>query len=67
MAILNGYQEGYDAGYSAGLAGQSADPVKSHGLLKMMGQALKFESFTDTFLEGWREGYRKGAEARQRG
>lgn len=66
MSMLNGYREGYEAGYAAGLAGQSADPVKSHGLLKMAGQALKFESYTETFLEGWREGYRKGAETRQR-
>ena len=67
MALLNGYHEGYAAGYQAGLKGESADPVQSHGLLKMMGQALKPQSFTETFLEGWREGYRKGAEARQRG
>lgn len=67
MALFNGYQEGHEAGYQAGLKGESADPVQSHGLLKMMGQALKLQSFTDTFLEGWREGYRKGAEARKRG
>lgn len=66
MAFFNGYKEGYDAGYQAGLKGESADPVKSHGLLRMAAQALKPESFTETFLNGWHKGYRDGAEARNR-
>ena len=59
--IFNGYKDGYDRGYAAGKAGKSENVVSSEGLLNMMLQALKPESYTDTFLEGWKEGYRKGA------
>ena len=63
--FLNGYKDGFDAGYSAGLAGKSANCVHSHGLLKMAAQALKPQSYTETFMSGWSEGYRKGADKRQ--
>lgn len=65
MAIFNGYKDGYDKGYAAGKSGGSANVVSEEGLLKLMLQALKPESYTDTFLQGWNEGYRKGAYDRQ--
>lgn len=65
MGYTNGYKDGFDAGYKAGINGQSANCVKSHGLLKMAAQALRPESYTETFMNGWNEGYRKGAAARQ--
>lgn len=65
MAFLNGYRDGFDAGYAAGRQGKSENSVSSHGLLKMAAQALKPQSYTETFLNGWREGYRKGAYDRR--
>jgi len=61
MAIFNGYREGFEKGYKSGKDGGSENVVSEEGLLKMMLQALKPESYTDTFLQGWKEGYRKGA------
>lgn len=66
MAFLNGYRDGYDSGYDAGKTGKSADPVKSKGFGRIVSQALKPQNYTATFLDGWKEGYRKGAEARNR-
>lgn len=63
MAFLN--KDGFEAGYAAGLAGKSTNCVHSHGLLKMAVQALKPQSYTETFMDGWSEGYRKGAAKRQ--
>jgi hypothetical protein len=61
MSLMNGSKDGYERGYSDGLAGQRKNPI---GVLEALRQALRPESYTDSFLKGYSQGWIDGNRKR---
>lgn len=61
MSLTNGSKDGYDKGYNDGLAGKKKDPVS---LLEGMKQALRPQTYTQTYLSGYGEGWADGNKKR---
>jgi hypothetical protein len=61
MGFINGSKDGYNKGYKDGLAGNPSNPVS---LIEGFKQALRPESYTDTFLSGYHEGWSDGNKKR---
>ena len=61
MAYFNGSKDGYDKGYADGLAGKDKNPVP---LKSALSHALRPEGYTESFLDGYAEGWRDGNRKR---
>ncbi|AGX88735.1 hypothetical protein [Candidatus Symbiobacter mobilis] len=61
MSYTNGSKDGYNLGYSDALAGKKKNPVS---LLEGMKQALRPQTYTETFLDGYSQGWRDGNRKR---
>jgi len=58
--MRDGYKEGYDKGYSDGKSGKPRNPKPP--LIKSV---IAGSNFATTYVSGYNDGYRKGAEAKQ--
>ena len=55
MSLFNGSKAGYDRGFEDGKNGKSKNPVP---ILEGFKQALKPQSYTDTYLDGYEVGWK---------
>jgi len=61
MSLFNGSKAGYDRGFEDGKNGKSKNPVP---ILEGFKQALKPQSYTDTYLDGYNRGWTDGNRKR---
>ena len=59
--MADGYRSGYDCGFEDGKSGAKRNPKPP--LIKSV---VSGSQYTTTFMNGYNEGYRKGAEASKR-
>jgi hypothetical protein len=61
MSLTNGSKEGYQRGFSDGSGGKSNNPMP---IIEGFKQALRPQSYTDTYLSGYSSGWTDGNRKR---
>ncbi|OQX19609.1 MAG: hypothetical protein BWK76_04130 [Desulfobulbaceae bacterium A2] len=61
MGLTNGSKDGYEKGFRDGLAGRPSNPC---GPLDAFKQALHPKNYTETFLDGYHQGWKDGNRKR---
>ncbi len=61
MAYFNGSKDGYEKGFADGLAGRKKNPVP---LKDALSHAVRPEGYTESFLDGYSEGWIDGNRKR---
>lgn len=62
MSYFNGSKDGYEAGFSDGENGRGRNPIPLSSALK---HALHPENYTETFLNGYAQGWVDGNKKRK--
>lgn len=62
MGFFNGSKDGYEKGYDDGLAGHSKQSVST--LSDLVSHVVRPSGYTDSFIDGYNEGWRDGNRKR---